>query len=64
MKVKHQVNFSKTVDFLVDNQFNFEIGGKGKSAKEATEDNTWIVKDDIEYPAGGSLPLWIFGFLY
>ncbi|MEB2773879.1 AAA family ATPase [Algoriphagus sp. D3-2-R+10] len=63
-KVNHRVNFSKTVDFLVDNQFNFEIGGKGKSTKQATTKSTWIVKDDIEYPTGQSVPLWIFGFLY
>ncbi|WP_439488019.1 ATP-binding protein [Algoriphagus sp.] len=64
IKVDHRVNFSKTVDFLIDNQFNFEIGGKGKSTKQATVNNTWIVKDDIEYPTGQSLPMWIFGFLY
>ncbi|WP_057937120.1 ATP-binding protein [Algoriphagus resistens] len=64
IKVGHRVNFSKTVDFLIDNQFNFEIGGKGKSTKQATANNTWIVKDDIDYPAGQSLPMWIFGFLY
>ena len=64
IKVDHRVNFSKTVDFLVDNQFNFEIGGKGKSTKQATANSTWIVKDDIEFPTGQSLPLWIFGFLY
>lgn len=63
-KVKHQVNFSKTVDFFVDGQFSFEIGGKGKSNKQAITNHTWIVKDDLEYPAGNSLPLWIFGFLY
>ncbi|WPR74989.1 ATP-binding protein [Algoriphagus sp. NG3] len=64
IKVDHRVNFSKTVDFLIDNQFNFEIGGKGKSTKQATVNNTGIVKDDIEYPTGQSLPMWIFGFLY
>ncbi|MDR7128574.1 putative AAA+ superfamily ATPase [Algoriphagus sp. 4150] len=64
IKVDHRVNFSKTVDFLVDNQFNFEIGGKGKSTKQATANSTWIVKDDIEFPTGQSLPIWIFGLLY
>jgi hypothetical protein len=26
--------------------------------------NAWIVKDDLEYPIGNDLPLWMFGFLY
>ena len=64
MKVNHLVNFSKTVDFLIDKQYSFEVGGKNKSSQQVTEQRTWIVKDGIEYPAGNSLPLWIFGFLY
>lgn len=27
-------------------------------------DNAFIVKDDLEYPVGNTLPLWIFGVLY
>jgi hypothetical protein len=44
---------------------HFEIGGIDKVRKQLTGlKNAWIVKDDMEYPIGGELPLWMFGFLY
>lgn len=64
VKVTHAVQYSPSVDFLVDGIFHFEIGGKNKSRKQAKEELTWIVKDDLEYPVGKSLPLWVFGMLY
>jgi hypothetical protein len=64
MKVGHHINSSNSVDFLVNNELYFEIGGKNKSRKQVKELDIWIVKDDLEYPAGKSLPLWAFGFLY
>ncbi|MFN3997221.1 ATP-binding protein [Algoriphagus sp.] len=64
VKVTHTIQYSSSVDFLVDGQFHFEVGGKNKSSKQVKEEKTWIVKDDLEYPAGKSLPLWIFGMLY
>jgi predicted AAA+ superfamily ATPase len=64
VKVKHKVSSDPAVDFLVDNEFHFEIGGKNKSRKQVVESKTWIVKDDFEYPTGKSVPLWVFGFLY
>lgn len=64
LKVNHQINFSKTVDFLVDKSFHFEIGGKNKSRKQLLSEDHFLVKDDLEYPVGKNIPLWIFGFLY
>lgn len=64
VQVTHAVQYSPSVDFLVDGMFHFEIGGKNKSRKQAKEELTWIVKDDLEYPVGKSLPLWVFGMLY
>jgi len=64
VKVNHTVSSDQGVDFLVNNEFHFEIGGKSKSRKQVVESKTWIVKDDFEYPAGKSIPLWVFGFLY
>jgi uncharacterized protein len=63
-KVTHTVQYSSSVDFLVDGQYHFEVGGKNKSSKQVKDEKTWIVKDDLEYPAGKSLPLWVFGMLY
>jgi uncharacterized protein len=64
VKVSHTVQYSPSVDFLVDGQFHFEVGGKNKSNKQVRDEKTWIVKDDLEYPVGKSLPLWVFGMLY
>lgn len=65
LQVTHRINFSKRGDFIVDGKYIFEIGGKNKDTKQIKGIiNSWIVKDDIEYPAGNELPLWIFGFLY
>lgn len=64
MKVNHTIHTATSVDFLVGDNYRFEIGGKNKSRKQVIEKDTWIVKDDLEYPGGNSLPLWAFGFLY
>lgn len=52
-------------DFLVNNQYTFEVGGLSKTSKQIKNvDNSWIIKDELEKPAGKSIPLWLFGFLY
>lgn len=61
----HRLNQPKTADFEVDGKWIFEIGGAGKTRKQIKgQPDAWIVKDDIEYPVGNTLPLWAFGFLY
>ena len=35
---------------------------KGRQLKEA--ESGYIVKDGIEYAAGKSIPIWMFGFVY
>lgn len=64
LKVNHQINSDNSVDFIINREFRFEIGGKNKSRKQIKAPSSWIVKDDLEFPAGESLPLWAFGFLY
>ncbi len=60
-----KIHMPKQGDFLVDNKFTFEVGGKSKSKKQiARIKNSWVVKDDLEFPMGNDLPLWMFGFLY
>ncbi len=65
LSTRHRVNHSGKTDFAVDGRFYFETGGRNKSRKQVTDlQNAWVVKDGLEYPAGQSLPLWLFGFLY
>ena len=65
LKVKHKLAQPKQADFQVDNKSIFEIGGKGKGATQIKNlPNAWVVKDDLDFPVGNALPLWLFGFLY
>lgn len=65
LRENHSVNISLKGDFLIDNQFVFEIGGKGKSGKQIVGiENSFIVQDDIEIGYKNFIPLWLFGFLY
>ena len=61
----HTVTLPQNGDFLIDNQYTFEIGGKNKSSKQIQGINdAFVVKDDIEIGSAGVIPLWLFGFLY
>lgn len=65
LSYRHQLTYTEKGDFLVDNQFVFEIGGKGKSYRQIQElSNAFIIADDIEYGFKNKIPLWLFGFLY
>ena len=65
LSVKHKVTYPKTGDFLVDEKYMFEVGGKSKSQKQiAGIENSFIAADDIEYGFRNKIPLWLFGFLY
>jgi hypothetical protein len=51
-------------DFLVNNKYTVEIGGKNKSFKQIKDiQNSFVVADDIEIGFGAKIPLWLFGFL-
>ena len=52
-------------DFLIENRYTVEVGGKGKSFGQLKGvDNAFVVADDIEVGVGNKIPLWLFGFLY
>ena len=56
---------SKIGDFLVENRYVFEVGGKNKSYNQIKNiTNSYIAADEIEIGYGNKIPLWIFGFLY
>ena len=62
---KHKVYFSKISDFLVDDNFTFEVGGKSKTMEQIKGiEKSFLAKDDIEVGYKNSIPLWLFGFLY
>ena len=52
-------------DFIVNDQYTFEIGGKDKTQKQiAKVKNSFVVADDIEIGVINKIPLWMFGLLY
>ncbi len=62
---KYDVSYPKKGDFLVDEKYTFEIGGKNKSFEQIKNiENSFVVADDIEIGFGNKIPLWLFGFLY
>lgn len=65
LKVKHSLSVAKKGDFIVEDKYTFEIGGKNKTFRQIKDiENSFIVSDDIEIGNGNKIPLWIFGFLY
>ncbi|MFD1771551.1 ATP-binding protein [Sphingobacterium suaedae] len=61
----HEINLPETADFIVDQTYTFEIGGKNKTRKQiANVANSYLVKDSIEIGFGNILPVWLFGFMY
>lgn len=62
---KHTATLPMNGDFLVDNQFLFEVGGKNKNFDQIkSQPSAYLALDDIEIGIGSKIPLWLFGFLY
>lgn len=62
---KHQIEYTRQGDFLIDHKLTLEIGGKSKDGKQVAQtENSYIAADDMEFPVGNKLPLWLFGLMY
>lgn len=65
VRVKHTLHYPNKGDFLIDEKYTFEIGGKNKSFEQIKDlPNSFAVADDIEIGFKNKIPLWLFGFLY
>lgn len=65
LSVNYDIDLHKKVDFLVENSYAFEIGGRNKGSSQIKDlENAYIAADGIEIGYGNSVPLWLFGFLY
>lgn len=61
----HELTFSGSGDFLIDNTHTIEVGGHRKSFEQIKDmPDSYLAVDDIEIGNGNRIPLWIFGFLY
>ncbi len=63
--IDESIYTSKKGDFLVDDKYTFEIGGKNKGFEQIKDiPNSYVASDDIEIGYKNKIPLWLFGFLY
>ncbi len=62
---KHSIRYSEKSDFLVDDTYTIEVGGKNKKKKQLDGLlEAYIAADDIEFGYGNKIPLWLFGCMY
>jgi predicted AAA+ superfamily ATPase len=65
VSVNSSIYYVNKGDFLVDEKYTFEIGGKNKGFEQIKDiDYSFVVADGIEVGFKNKLPLWLFGFLY
>jgi len=65
LKQGYQVRYSNKGDFIIDDRYTFEIGGKGKDFRQLKDGkNSYVAADNIEVGFGKKIPLYLFGFLY
>ncbi|MFA6145695.1 MAG: AAA family ATPase [Sulfurimonas sp.] len=63
--IDESIYASKQGDFLVDNTYTFEVGGKNKGFKQIKDvSNSYVTSDEIDIGYKNKIPLWLFGFLY
>ena len=59
------VLYPRQGDFLVNEKYLFEVGGKGKNFNQIKDiSDSFLAVDDIEIGNGNRIPLWMFGLLY
>ena len=58
---QNSVKSSKSLDFRVNSQYEFVVGGK---YTQAEGEDCFAAADMIETGEGNTIPLWLFGFLY
>lgn len=65
LAVNYKVTYPEKGDFIINEKYIFEVGGKSKSQKQIEGlTNAFIVKDDIEFSSDNIIPIWMFGLLY
>ena len=65
LKLRHRVNYPKQGDFLVDEKYILEVGGRNKNHKQiAGMDHAFVLADDLDFAVGNKIPIWLLGLLY
>ena len=64
VSVSHQVTAPKYGDFLIDNNYVFEVGGAQKKITQIKGVPNAYLAVDIERGSDQRIPLWFFGMMY
>ena len=65
LSVASEVKYPKRGDFLINDKYLFEVGGKRKNFEQIADvPNSFLAVDDTEVGVGNRIPLWMFGLLY
>jgi predicted AAA+ superfamily ATPase len=65
LKMKYRVNYPLKGDFLIDEQYTLEVGGKSKTYRQVSKlENSFIIADELNYAIGNKIPIWLFGLMY
>ncbi|MEA3373970.1 MAG: AAA family ATPase [Campylobacterota bacterium] len=65
VKQSHDVRYSNVGDFIVNDRYVFEVGGRNKGFEQIKNiPDSFVVADNIEIGFKNKIPLWLFGFLY
>lgn len=65
LHVNNDVKHPLKGDFLVNDKYLFEVGGRKKSFEQIADvPNSFLAVDDTEVGYGNRIPLWLFGFTY
>lgn len=61
----YEVKYPPCGDFVVDDKYLFEVGGRDKSFNQIKDiSDSYLAIDDVEIGRGNKIPLWMFGLLY
>lgn len=61
----HEIALPPLGDFLVNDQYVFETGGRGKTMDQVKDvPNAYVVADDLATGALKTIPPWLFGWMY
>jgi predicted AAA+ superfamily ATPase len=60
----HQITAPKYGDFMIDDQYVFEVGGAHKTMEQIKGVPNSYLALDVEEGSNRSIPLWMFGMMY
>ena len=65
LKTAHQLTFTGTGDFGIDNKITIEVGGRSKTFNQIKDiADSYLAIDDLEIGTAHRIPLWLFGLIY